>query len=271
MSNFAVQNVKTSVGAVLETKKAVAEFIAAAGVTDNSAKTIEKKIAAAILNEEVLYETFKIEETEEESIVTTETAIAASKAAEEVIAEETATEETATEETVSEETPATETEETPAEKTSEESELDDLESPEAAEEVEKENKEFEDVIKGDKKEESKPNKRRQGKTLLAFKNGEEYESFPSIKACAKHFQELLELKHLPFTPIMKSVRQGVDWNEYSFKFENEADLHIPSSSKKEEMKPDAKEKEEMKDQAEKSDSQDEVIEEVVEEIVEEVK
>ncbi|UZJ79428.1 hypothetical protein [Fictibacillus sp. KU28468] len=74
--------------------------------------------------------------------------------------------------------------------------------------------------------EEQPKKRVKGKTLITYKNGHEYNTFPSIKACATHFKELLELKSMPFTPIMKSVRQGVDWNEYSFKFENEDDLHI---------------------------------------------
>jgi hypothetical protein len=250
MSNFKVVNVKNQAVSVVETKKEVAEIISAASVTDNSVKTIEKKITAAVKNGENLYETFKIEETEEEVVMNNEVK------QDEVVENEVA--ENQTEEEIEE--------------------VEEIESEEAAEEVEKENKDFEDRIekdmkKGKKKDESseneeKPNRRRVGKTLIAFKNGKEFERFDSIKACATRFKELMELPHMPFTPIMKSVRQDVDWNEYSFKFENEEDLHIPESLKKkiEESKKasDEPKKEEVKDEK-SEDKSDEVIEEIEEE------
>lgn len=128
-------------------------------------------------------------------------------------------------------------------------------------------------------EEPKENKRRQGKGIVAYKNGEEMQTFPSIKATATYFKDLLNLGHMPFTPIMKSVRQGVDWNEYSFKHENEADLHIPESLKKkiEESKQKASEEKATTEQKPVAETDtetaekpaDEVIEEIIEEVIEE--
>jgi hypothetical protein len=270
MSNFKVVNVKNSEVAILETKKEVAEMISASNVTENSLKTIEKKVGKAMKNEETLFDTFKIEETEEEVVMNNEVKN------EEVTVEDV--NEVAVEETV-EETPEVEPAETveeidedAPEQSDEDAEADYLESPEAEQQVEDENKAAEKLIGGEKKDEDKPNKRRVGKTLIAYKNGEEYEKFPSIKACATHFKDLLGLPHMPFTPIMKSVRQDVDWNEYSFQFENEEDLHIPESlkkkieeSKSENEKPSEDEKAEMKDQAKETESEDEVIEEITEE------
>lgn len=123
-----------------------------------------------------------------------------------------------------------------------------------------------DVEKQEDKTEEKPNKRKNGKTVIAYKNGEEYQRFPSIKKCAEHFKELKGLGHMPFTPIMKSIRQNIDWEEYSFKFENEADLHIPKSLK---LKLE-KEQAQQKNNEETTNIAEETVEETVEEIVEEI-
>ncbi|MBO7747925.1 hypothetical protein I8J29_27410 [Paenibacillus sp. MWE-103] len=66
------------------------------------------------------------------------------------------------------------------------------------------------------KAEETTSKRKIGKGVLVLKNGEEFASYPSIKATAIAFKEILELKTMPFTPIKKSVREGIDWKEYSF-------------------------------------------------------
>lgn len=67
------------------------------------------------------------------------------------------------------------------------------------------------------------NKRKVGK-LVEWHNeaGALVDVFPSIKAAASFFKDELKLKHMPFTPIMKSIRQGIDWTvagtSYSFAF-----------------------------------------------------
>jgi ParB-like chromosome segregation protein Spo0J len=281
MSNFKVVNVVTSAVVVLETKNAVAEFIAAEGVTDNSVKTISKKINTAVKNNEVLYETFKIEEEDEmkqneevvydapETLENVNPEILQEAISEtiEAVSDEPKLDADATAEAIVEEV---------IEQSEEQAEQEYLESDEAADEVEKENQDMADQIKNDMKdkdEEPKENKRKVGKGIVAYKNGEEYMTFPSIKACATHFKELLGLGHMPFTPIMKSVRQDVDWNEYSFKHEKDEDLHIPAALKAKlsqqedaaKNAPTENEKEEMKETAEETADKDEVIEEIVEE------
>jgi len=68
------------------------------------------------------------------------------------------------------------------------------------------------------KDEEKTKRRTNGKQVEWFLNGELKQVFPSIKAATKFFKETLELKAMPFTPIMKSIREGKDWNENSYKF-----------------------------------------------------
>lgn len=80
--------------------------------------------------------------------------------------------------------------------------------------------------KEDKKEEAKEekpvNKRKNGKEVEWYaENGALVQVFPSIKAAATYMKEFLQLKHMPFTSIMKSIRQDVDWTiggtAYSFR------------------------------------------------------
>lgn len=211
-----VTNIVTNEITEVKTKKGVAEFIAESGVTENSIKTIQKKIVDGA----VLYETFKIEE---EEIMTNKNKI---ENLEETITEEKI-EEIVNEETV-EEISEQQTEPTAKEKTEE--------------------------------EEPKKDKRKTGKGIIAYKNGKEFMRFPSIKSTAQYFKDLKELGHMPFTPIMKSVRQGIDWEEYSFKHEKDEDLHIPESLKIKLSKQQDNEKNEEK--------QDETPQEPIEEIVE---
>lgn len=249
---------------MVENRKEAAEFVANAGITDNSVKTISNKIGNAIKEGNVIYDIFKFEETEGELVAVTNSETV-KNGNEEIVYDNPAN----FAEGVTEDEKQEVVEEiVENEKTAEVLEEEYLESPEAADEVEKENKEFEEVIKGSKKEEKeeKPNKRRIGKGIVAYKNGEVYETFPSIKATATHFKELLGLQHMPFTPIMKSVRQDVDWNEYSFKPENQEDFKPVEKTADE---PEKQEKEEMKDVAEQTSNQDEEIEELVEEEIKE--
>lgn len=228
MTKFNLVNTVTEETVVLTTKKEVAEFIKESGVTENSVSTIQGKIKDGVN----LYETYKIEELEEEMEMTTVNNEVQEKLEEVIELVEEVKEETVVEEIPTvEETPVAETEETPA---------------------------------ADEKVEDVPteNKRRIGKRLIASKNGEVYETFPSIKACAAHFKELLGLGHMPFTPIMKSVRQDTDWNEYSFKFENEDDIHTPTSRKEANAENASVPAEKKSDESQQSD---EVIEEITEE------
>ncbi|UYY98729.1 hypothetical protein OJ967_25855 [Peribacillus frigoritolerans] len=63
-----------------------------------------------------------------------------------------------------------------------------------------------------------PIKKRNGKQVKWYVNGELKQTFPSIKACATFLKEEKELKSMPFAKIMKSIRENVDWDESSFKF-----------------------------------------------------
>jgi hypothetical protein len=308
MTNFKITNVITSEEVVLETKKSVADFITAANITDNSVKTIEKKISKAIKTGEVLYETFKIEEIkEEENMKNHEENIL--EGLNEFVAQEVepqsefVKDENAgqvavlnDENEVVYDNPAElqvpsvneveqQTEDTPVENkddviedaavpTIEEiEEVPVVEDEHVAEEQTEEKKGHKGKKeKSEKDDEQKENKRRVGKGVIAYKNGEEFMRFPSIKATAQHFKEMLGIKHMPFTPIMKSIRMGIDWNEYSFKHENDEDLYIPEPLKKkiEESKKQSQETPVVENKDEQPTAQqDEVIEEIVEEIVEE--
>lgn len=102
-------------------------------------------------------------------------------------------------------------------------EIEDAEVPtvEDAEEVSEENKETSpETPAADVKhvEEEKTNKRKVGKAVDWYTDGEFVQQFPSIKAAATFIKDSMELKHMPFTPIMKSIRQDVDWDAHSFKF-----------------------------------------------------
>lgn len=260
MTNFKLINTTSGSETTFETKKEIIAVLLATKVTDNSESTIEKKLNAALKSGKTLYDGFKVEEveqtneenkSEEEFKMELQNQVEVQEIAEDL-------------KEVVENVEAGEIETVQELIETVEEIVEDIESPEAAAEVEAENKAFAEEINGGKTEEQpteSENKRRIGKRLQAFKNGELYETFPSIKACATHFKDLLKMGHMPFTPIMKSVRQDVDWNEYSFKFENDEDLHIPTPKAE-------KPAEDVKPEAEQSSEQ---TEEIIEEIpVEEV-
>lgn len=236
-----------TVVAEVATKKEAAEFILANVTTDNSLKTVQKKVTEAVKSGEAVYETFKIEE-------------------EEVKMEEIKNEEVVVEEVKAEET-AEETVETPAETEVEVVEETDEVSEKAAKKLE------EEVEKLRKEEKKKESKRTAGKTLIGYIDGEEVEKFKSIKAATLWLKEKEGLPHMPFTAVMKSARDGIDFNQYSFKFEDPADLHIPTSRKVKEKHAEDKgftkvtDEDLAKDQKELEENGD--IEEIVEVEVEE--
>jgi hypothetical protein len=89
-----------------------------------------------------------------------------------------------------------------------------LEVTEIVEQHDIETKVAEEII-----DETKVNKQRNGKNVEWYSDGALVQVFPSIKACVNHFKETMELKTMPFTPIMKSIREEIVWNEkHSFKF-----------------------------------------------------
>lgn len=298
MTNFKITNVTTSEVEVFETKKSVADFIASTNVTDNSVKTIEKKINKAIKSGEILYETFKIEEIKEEENMNNHEEIVLEGVAQEV---ENQSEVVVTnnEDEIVYDNPENlqiqsvseveqQTEDTVVENKDDVIEdtvvvptVEEIEEVPVVEDEPTNEKQTEEKkgrkgkkAKSEKDGEQKENKRRIGKGVIAYKNGEEFMRFPSIKATAQHFKEMLGLKHMPFTSIMKSIRLGIDWNEYSFKHENDEDLYIPEPLKKkiEESKKQSQETPENESKNEQptiEQQQDDSIEEIVEEIVEE--
>jgi hypothetical protein len=282
---FKVINVNTTEVASFETKKEVADFISSQIETTNSLNTIQKKVSKAIKNEDVVYETFKIEEVEivKDEFVASQLADNETEVVEDenkeivydnpadlqieklpLIDEVEQTEDI--EETPVDENPVEETVEEIVEETPEVVEGAVEEIVEEIEEVKQDdtdalNEVFGEIKKDeDKKQEEnekKQSKRTVGKVLIAYENGEEFERFKSIKAAATYMKELLGLKGMPFTPIMKSAREGIDWNEYSFQFENPEDLHIPQSRK-------------IKDKQSKDEQQQDVAENKIDDDIEEI-
>ncbi|MCM3115457.1 hypothetical protein M3610_09170 [Neobacillus sp. MER 74] len=179
MKQVQLINVKTNEVQAFPIRKSVADYIESLNITDNSVKTIEAKVAKAIKNDEVLYETFKVVE-------------------------------------------ITDLTETDIEINIEQPNMINLENLQTALAETFENTQTEDIEpkieEEEKPTEEKVNKRRNGKQVEWWVNGELKQTFPSIKACATYFKETLELKGMPFTPIMKSIRDNVNWNENTFKF-----------------------------------------------------
>jgi HEPN domain-containing protein len=137
----------------------------------------------------------------------------------------------------------------------------------AVEDVANENADFLKTITEDTKkpEEEKENKRKVGKGVYWFVNGEQKEVFPSIKAAATAIKELKGLKNMPFTPIMKSARQGIDWNENSFWVEGVSPGAFPGDKAAETPATEEAKTEEV---AKDSTPDTEEIVEIVEELVE---
>jgi hypothetical protein len=318
MSKFTVAFENEGVQVSVETKKEVAQFLIEQGV-EGKMNTILKNINKALKSDGKINENITVEEIKEEVEMTNQSAnqneIKSEEEVEmnkEIVAENVENNEEVVYDNPAELEGDSVPEFEPAEETIEdfvenefgpkpeqievEGEVGKLgtDVPEKTEETvpevenedepQPEDKKPEDEEKPEEKPktEEKENKRRVGKGIVAFKNSEEYQTFPSIKATAQHFKDLMNLGHMPYTPIMKSVRQGIDWNEWSFKHENEADLYIPESLKKkieESKKKESEEKAKSEKPAEEkqpetkvedpaAETKDEVIEEIVEEIVE---
>lgn len=273
---FKVTNVVTNSVEVVETKKEITNIIVAANVTDNSVKTIEKKVGKHNVNDTdaLLYETFKIEfiEGDEVNMKNEEIVIAEEVQNEEIVYDNPA-------DMQIEETPKSDDAVTSETQNSEDEIIEETEISVVNEDnaVDGEETTKTDEVQNETTTPEEP-KKRVGKVLIAYENGVEIARFPSIKKCAEYFKDKMKLKHMPFTPIMKSARQDIDWNEYSFKFENEGDLHIPASLKKkiEESQKLAEQKSGENvvnnpvENAEttSTEQQDEIIEEIVEEIIE---
>lgn len=197
-----LKNVKTQEVQTVGTKKEIAEIIANSGVTENSVATIVKKLKDAVENNEVLYETFEVSEQIEDEVDSSDE-----------ISEEDAIAHSEDQELQQEEL-VEQLREQLGDKVAD-----------AAEKVIQDSAPKSDEPKQDGR------RNRNGKTLIAYKDGNEVERFPTIKKCAEYMKEELDLKHMPFTAIMKSARDGIDFNEWSFRFENEEDKLTPSQRK----------------------------------------
>ncbi|HLO11596.1 MAG TPA: hypothetical protein VK190_05005 [Pseudoneobacillus sp.] len=115
-------------------------------------------------------------------------------------------------------------------------------------------------------EEETTSKRKVGKGVDWYVNGQLHMNFPSIKAAATYIKETQGLKHMPFTPIMKSIRQGIDWNANSFLFADEAQQKAERAKYVKEETPAAPVANPV---AEDVKPTEEVVENPVEEIIEE--
>lgn len=81
-------------------------------------------------------------------------------------------------------------------------------------------------------------KPKRGKIIKVVVNGEDYNIFPTIKACAAYFKEKFETKGMPFNQIMKSTRSEgqepwvVGEDTWVFTFINKEDILTPSQKSK---------------------------------------
>ncbi|KAB2452237.1 MULTISPECIES: hypothetical protein [Bacillus] len=68
------------------------------------------------------------------------------------------------------------------------------------------------------------NKRAVGIRIKWYENGEYKQTFPSIQATARFMKEYVHRSTLPFAPIHKSIREGIDWrvrgSVHSFRYED---------------------------------------------------
>lgn len=74
------------------------------------------------------------------------------------------------------------------------------------------------------------NKRDVGIHIKWYENGEYKQTFPSIQATARFMKEYVQRSTLPFAPIHKSIREGIDWrvrgSVHSFRYEDKYDKKI---------------------------------------------
>lgn len=261
MKKIQVTHVVTGAVEIMDSRKAVAETFVEKGYLNVSASTAVKKIGEAI-REGVEYEGMKFEEIEVNDEVETVATEASDES--EVVDDEVVNDETQ-DEVVEEETKDDEVEDEVKsdedvnnDEVIEEESKDDEEIKDEGEEQSDENKDENEKPK----EEETTSRRKVGKSVEWYENGVLKDTFPSIKACALYMKELLNLKHMPFTPIMKSIRTDVDWNQYSFRFTGQED--VPQPKEDENNTPDPENKvEEVKEEVQ--EQQEEVIEEIIEE------
>lgn len=68
------------------------------------------------------------------------------------------------------------------------------------------------------------NKRAVGIRIKWYENGDYKQTFPSIQATARFMKEYVHRSTLPFAPIHKSIREGIDWrvrgSVHSFRYED---------------------------------------------------
>ena len=80
---------------------------------------------------------------------------------------------------------------------------------------------------GDVKEK---NKHAVGIRIKWYENGEYKQTFPSIQVTAQFMKEYVQRATLPFAPIHKSIREGIDWrvrgSVQSFRYEDKYDKKI---------------------------------------------
>jgi hypothetical protein len=262
-NNIKVLNVVTNEVSEFETVKAIADFIVTANVTDHKSSTVEKKVREFADQGKVLYDTFIVADVED--IEQYKKIEDGGKMSDKVENKEVTEE-------IKEVTEVDQVEQQETDKKVESDES--VEVVEDEKEETKENPPGEDESnsdKGDKESDEKPaeeetsSKRKNGKAVKWYENGEYKDTFPSIKAAATFFKEKMDLKHMPFTPIMKSIRTDVDWNSYSFRLEGQEVIPQPVDEVKDEVKDLNKDAKEIQEEKE------EIIEEIVEQAEEIIK
>lgn len=238
-----IMNVTTKSEVTVNTVKAAAEFIRDLKITDNSFKTIRTNIGKALKNEEEMYGmTFAKFEENQEVVENNEVVEAvASESAEVEVVENVETIENseiiendpipsdfAEVEEISE---VVESEEIENADQSVEASEELIEEVEVIEEVQGEVVEEspEDKLEVvEENEEPKANKRARGIGVQFYENDVLMDTFVSIQAVARFMKEYTGRSTMPYTPIHKSIREGIDWvhsdgKVFRFQFENDTD------------------------------------------------
>lgn len=236
---YKVTNLKSEEVQTFTSKRQIARMMIQAGITDNSTKTLVKKIQDGA----ELFDMFKIEEVDNvedqvdgvnEEEVVEETTEEVNETSDEAVEEEN---DTATNEEGNQDE---DDKLVPLELNGEVTEVPQAVIDRIEEIKEEYSGAINDVI--EKAAEDKPKRRGgRGKRIIAYLNDERYDMFDTIKKTAEHFKEKYGLKAMPFNPIMKSTRSKGDevWeingDTLKFVFENEDDILTPrqkSSSQK---------------------------------------
>lgn len=239
-----IMNVTTKSEVTVNTVKAAAEFIRDLKITDNSFKTIRTNIGKALKNEEEMYGmTFaKIEENQE--VVNNQEVEVEAVASESAEVENVETiensetiqndpiipEEFAEVEEISEAAEEIVEESETIQTIENESSEELIEEVPVVEELQEENEESStDQLEVVEEEEApKQNKRARGIGVQFYENDVLMDTFVSIQAVARFMKEYTGRSTMPYTPIHKSIREGIDWvhtdgKVFRFQFENDAD------------------------------------------------